>query len=369
MGAALISDRGFGVQAPRILRAHALLRGADAVGEQDLAAVAYMLGGRGPDEVRAALPELIDDLLGERAPAAEGIRLAGAGRAPGDGIGGSGQAEVSFLPEQIDKPVEPVASGWRDGGGGAAELGPLLEALEGRLERGSVDCDDDPGGTPRRYRTLRLLEEIFDADPSEAVLFLDGELPGAPHSYARERPRRGGRLALLRDVSASMEGRLSRWAGEIVDGIVRTAARRRMRIGYCEFNHRAERFTADGRFFHRQYRKLRELAASRRSDGRTNYEAPLRLALDELRRGPRRNRHVVVLTDGVPVLGDPAVSRERHEARRLGIQIHTVFLGLGECPTVLDQISSETGGVRFRGTPAAGGRLRIEERDEPRVAG
>ena len=137
-----------------------------------------------------------------------------------------------------------------------------------------------------------------------------------------------------------------------------------MRIGYCEFNHHAERFTADGRFFHRRYRKLRSLARSRRSEGRTNYEAPLRLALDEFRRGVGANRHVVLLTDGVPVLGDPVVSRERREARRLGGRIHTVFLGLGECPQVLDQLSRETDGVRLRGVPAAGGRLRVQARVE-----
>ena len=366
-GEALITDRGFGIQAPRILRAHALLRGADRVAEADLAAVGYMLACRVPESVRAALPELIDELISAPMPAPGGVPAHGAGRVSGEGGGAATTPGASVEADRIEVSVEGAVSGPHDDPA-SAEVAPLLEAIEGRFERGSAERGDDPGGTPRRYRRLRRLDEVFDADPTEAVLFVDGQLPGMPHSYARERPSRGGTLAVLRDVSASMEGRLSRWAGEVVDGIVRTAARRRMRIGYCEFNHCAERFSADGRFFHRRYRKLRSLARSRRSEGRTNYEAPLRLALDEFRRGVGDNRHVVVLTDGVPVLGDPAVARERREARRLGIRIHTVFLGLGECPRVLDQLSRETDGLQFRGVPTAGGRLRVQERFERSVA-
>ncbi|NRA02512.1 MAG: AAA family ATPase [Myxococcales bacterium] len=363
-GEALITDRGFGIQAPRILRAHALLRGADRVAEPDLAAVGVMLACRVPESVRAALPELIDESISAPDSAQGAVPGEGADRVSGEGGAGVTTPGASVAADRIDAPIERVASRSPDTDLTSAEVAPLLEAIEGRLERGSAERGDDPGGTPRRYRRMRRLEEVFDADPIEAVQFVDGELPGMPHSYARERPSRGGTLAVLRDVSASMEGRLSRWAGEVVDGIVRTAARRRMRIGYCEFNHHAERFTADGRFFHRRYRKLRSLARSRRSEGRTNYEAPLRLALDEFRRGVGDNRHVVLLTDGVPVLGDPVVSRERREARRLGVRIHTVFLGLGECPQVLDQLSRETDGVRFRGVPAAGGRLRVQARVE-----
>jgi uncharacterized protein with von Willebrand factor type A (vWA) domain len=159
-----------------------------------------------------------------------------------------------------------------------------------------------------------------------------------------------------------MEGRLSRWAGQVVAGIVGLAARQHMRLGYVEFNHEATRFAAPGGFFHRRYGELLGLAARRRAEGRTNYEAPLALALDEFLRRPGRNRHVVLLTDGMPVLGDPQVRRERERARRGGIRIHTVFLGLGACPPVLDEISLETDGVRFAGRPAAEGRLQICER-------
>jgi len=210
---------------------------------------------------------------------------------------------------------------------------------------------------------LRRLDELLDADPLEATLFVDGRLPGAPRALRRERRRAGGALALIRDVSASMEGRLSRWAGEVVAGVVRTGARHRMRIGYVEFNHRAERFSVNGHFFHRRYDRLLALASRRRAEGRTNYEAPLRTALREFRTRGGRPRHIVLLTDGVPVVGDPAVAAEREQARRLGVRVHTVFLGLGGCPEVLDRISLETGGLRFAARPRSDGRLRVAERE------
>jgi Ca-activated chloride channel family protein len=180
--------------------------------------------------------------------------------------------------------------------------------------------------------------------------------------YRRERENAGGTLALLRDVSASMEGRLSRWAGQIVAGVVRTAARRRMRVGYVEFNHEAERFAAGGAFFHKRYRRLLALASRRRAEGRTNYEAPLRTALAELRKASGRERHVVLLTDGVPVLGDPSVRRERALARELGVKVHTIFLGLGECPEVLDEISRETEGAMLSARIHRAGHVVVRER-------
>jgi uncharacterized protein with von Willebrand factor type A (vWA) domain len=135
-----------------------------------------------------------------------------------------------------------------------------------------------------------------------------------------------------------------------------------MRLGYVEIHHEAQRFTAGGAFFHRRYRRLLALAARRRAEGRTNYEAPLRAALGEFRGASGRERHIVLLTDGVPVLGDPAVRGERALARELGVRVHTVFLGLGECPAVLDEISRETRGLRFEARLRPDGRVTVRER-------
>ncbi|HXZ84124.1 MAG TPA: vWA domain-containing protein, partial [Myxococcota bacterium] len=233
-------------------------------------------------------------------------------------------------------------------------------------ERGAARRGEDAGGSPRAFRRMRRLDEIHDADPVEALLLVEGRRPGGARAYRRERRNAGGSIALLRDVSASMEGRLARWAGEVVAGLVRVGARRRMRLGYVEFNHEAEHFAAGGAFFHRRYRRVLALAARRRAEGRTNYEAPLRAALSELRQSAGRERHIVLVSDGIPVLGDPSVRSERALARRLGVKVHTVFLGGGECPAVLDEISRETGGLRFEARVGPGGRLLVRERGERR---
>jgi hypothetical protein len=69
------------------------------------------------------------------------------------------------------------------------------------------------------------------------------------------------------------------------------------------------------------------------------------------------------------VLGDPTVRRERALARELGVKVHTVFLGLGECPEVLDEISRETHGRCFAVRPQPDGRVTVLERKMSAHAG
>ena len=57
---------------------------------------------------------------------------------------------------------------------------------------------------------------------------------------------------------------------------------------------------------------------------------------------------MLLLTDGVPVVGDPRVLRERAQALELGARIHTVFLGAEETPSLLAELARETQGVCFR---------------------
>jgi uncharacterized protein with von Willebrand factor type A (vWA) domain len=240
----------------------------------------------------------------------------------------------------------------------------LVEAIAGRLGRrrrgaGARRLREDPGGAPRAYRPLRRLDEIGDADPVDVLLFAQGRLPGAPRALRRERSSRTGSLVLARDVSASMEGSLGRWAAQVVSGLVARAAVRRARIGYIEFNHEAIRYRDGQAFLHRRYGALLARASRRRAEGRTSYQAPLAAALAELARAPEAERHLVLLTDGLPVVGDPEVARERALARRLGVQIHTVFIGLGQCPAVLERIARETRGLAFQARPLSGGRIRV----------
>ncbi|MDE2849476.1 MAG: AAA family ATPase [Acidobacteriota bacterium] len=363
-GDRLMSDRSFSSAALRLVRAHAFLRGAPAAAPRDLGAIRYMVAHRLPEDVQEDFDHILEELLGDPPNVTmteTGAQMPGA-QSQGDdsdGAAASSTASDSWIDDQADVPAPPTLFGKPPP---PAQVDPLLRALVGRIERGRIDPDTDPGGQPRGYRPLRDLDELIDADLIEALLFAEGRLPGAPRTFERKRKSAGGAVAVLRDISASMAGRLTVWSSQVVLGILRVAARRRMRVGYVEFHHRALPHQVGGRLLHRSYSRLAEQAGQAKAVGQTNYEAPLRTALEGLRGGSGRNRHVVLLTDGLPIIGDTTVRRERQLARRLGVALHTVFLGNGDCPPVLDDISLETGGLRFYGRPLAGGGLRLEER-------
>ncbi|MYF05509.1 MAG: AAA domain-containing protein [Holophagales bacterium] len=363
-GDRLMSDRSFSSAALRLVRAHAFLRGAPAAAPRDLGAIRYMVAHRLPDEVQEDFDHILEELLGDPPNVTmteTGAQMPGA-QSQGDdsdGAAAASPASDSWIDDQADLPAPPTLFGKPPP---PAQVDPLLRALVGRIERGRIDPDTDPGGQPRGYRPLRDLDELIDADLIEALLFAEGRLPGAPRTFERKRKSAGGAVAVLRDISASMAGRLTVWSSQVVLGILRVAARRRMRVGYVEFHHRALPHQVGGRLLHRSYSRLAEQAGQAKAVGQTNYEAPLRTALEGLRGGSGRNRHIVLLTDGLPIIGDTTVRRERQLARRLGVALHTVFLGNGDCPPVLDDISLETGGLRFYGRPLTGGGLRLEER-------
>ena len=363
-GDRLMSDRSFSSAALRLVRAHAFLRGAPAAAPRDLGAIRYMVAHRLPEEVQEDFDHILEELLGDPPNVTmteTGAQMPGA-QSQGDdsdGAAAASPASDSWIDDQADVPAPPTLFGKPPP---PAQVDPLLRALVGRIERGRIDPDTDPGGQPRGYRPLRDLDELIDADVIEALLFAEGRLPGAPRTFERKRRSAGGAVAVLRDISASMAGRLTVWSSQVVLGILRVAARRRMRVGYVEFHHRALPHHVGGRLLHRSYSRLAEQAGQAKAVGQTNYEAPLRTALEGLRGGSGRNRHVVLLTDGLPIIGDTTVRRERQLARRLGVALHTVFLGNGDCPPVLDDISIETAGLRFYGRPLAGGGLRLEER-------
>ncbi len=366
-GGALLSDRAFGAAAPRLMRAHALLRAASRVELADLRVLHFMAARRLPERVIALLDPLIAEVIAEMQSIPERVRssepVGGEGLEAGAEAGESGQAgdtEAAGQSERAEAAVAAAAS--ENESVEHAEVAPLLRVLRGRLDRGRLEREEDPGGAPRHLRPLRRFDEILDADPVEVQLLVEGALHGMPRTLRREKPLRGGALVVLRDVSASMEGHFARWAGAVVAGLVRAGARRRMRVGYIEFNHQAQPLRIGAALLHRHYREILARATRARAAGRTNYEAPLRAALEALRGHRGANRHIVLLTDGVPVLGDPVVPRERESARHLGVRIHTVFLGHGDCPAVLDAISLETGGTRFAAQPDAQGRIRVAAR-------
>ncbi|MBW2279384.1 MAG: AAA family ATPase [Deltaproteobacteria bacterium] len=358
-----LSDRSFGPAALRVMRAHAWLRGAARVEPEDVRALELMLARRIPQvHVESAIAALQD--AETQAPGAE---VAGAGSHAGT----AGESAASGAAEPPRPPVDallPDAPARRTPRDADAEIDALVRALAGALGGGRASPREDPAGTPRAWRRLRGLDEVADADPGEVWLWASGRSPELPRVPRRERRNRGGAVAVLRDVSASMEGRLGAWAGDVVAALAALGRRRGLELGYVEFNHDAHRFAEGRRFFHRRYDAVAALGARRRCEGRTNYQAALGLALEELARTPERERHVVLLTDGVPVVGDPQVRGERARARRLGVRVHTVFLGTGPHPDVLDALARETGGLAFRARPrhAAGGRrLVVEPREAP----
>lgn len=368
---ALLSDRTFGQAVFPILRAHALIDRRSAVEPQDLRALRLMIAKRIPPELEPAFEELIEEASAEPKEQSHHSAAAMAMAMPAAGLETSGeedpernQNEVSGtaaleLPEIGEPPMPARASAV---GVETADVERLMRVLTGRLEKGRRERDDDPGGAPRRYQPLRQFDELLDCDPLEATLFAEGRLPGRPRALRRSRRNAGGALVVLRDVSSSMAGERNAWAGRVTRSLVDAAAHQRARIAYIEFHHRALPRETGGRLLSRRYRQVREQATVAQPLGQTSYEEPLRLALETLRGRRGHNRHIVMLTDGLPITGDTQVRRERALARRLGVSVHTVFIGDGDVPTVLDEISRETGGLRFQAIESGRGLAVVERR-------
>jgi energy-coupling factor transporter ATP-binding protein EcfA2 len=339
------SDRVVSAPGLAVLRAHALLHGRDEALRADLRAARFMLAARVPEALLRAAEQLVErSAAGELAPPSTTPR---AGRAlPGD-AGSRARSENPRAREAERSALLSAAAPARYRPE-PAEVSRLMRALAGRIDRASAERAADPGGSPRRRAPLRSLADAADADAVELALFSEARWPGGPALLRRERRSQGGAIALLRDVSASMEGARTRLAADVVAGVVRAAAKRRMRVGYVEFHHDAEPMLVDGALFHRRYRPLLERVRLARAEGRTSYEAPLRGALEALRALGQRGGHVVLLTDGVPVVGDPGVRRERELALEIGAHVHTVFLGSEETPPLLLELADETDGLCFR---------------------
>ena len=360
---ALLSDRTFGRSVWKVLRAHASLRMASVVEASDLRALRLMTAARLPEELQEEVESLIEQTIAESDQAAQvgatstmtspiggGEERQTSAEVSGETFEGSLESELPSTPRAEPERSQP------------ADVDALLHAFVGRIERGRRETDADPGGQPRGYRPLRRLDELLDGDLLEALLFARGQLPHPPRTFLRTRRNAGGAVVVLRDVSSSMAGERNRWAADVVCGLVKVAARRQMRVGYVEFHHRALPKEVGGRLLHRSYAKLVDLAQSTQPLGQTNYEEPLRVALETLRGRKGHNRHVVMLTDGLPITGDTRVKRERALAHQLGVSLHTVFIGEGECPPVLDEISRETHGLRFRASSGGSGTLEVVER-------
>ena len=391
----LLTDRTMLVKVPRMIRALALLEGRDAAKVEDLRVLKHILTFRVPEHVYDQIDEMLEELIeeaqeeqeqqeppeGQEMEGARGQEEAGESGEDGDEQEGSGEQEmIDQMMEAIQaqgedaekrKSMQQQASSQNEGPPSQQHNPPqpvenmefLMEKIRGRLEKNQAESEVHPGGSPRTFKRMKTFEEFMDADPAETSIWMDSVHPNLPRAFHRKKKHMGGKVVIVRDVSQSMEGRYARWTSSVVTKLVELVRRKRMRIGYIEFNHVSLKYDHDGRFSTRDYDAIISKAANVSCSGVTNYQYPLRDALQEFKRGNTRNKHILFLTDGEPTQGDWLVREERKQAKALGVSVHTVFIGTTECPEILDILSYETDGSQFLATPDDKGGLYIAERE------
>ena len=240
----------------------------------------------------------------------------------------------------------------------------IMKVLEGNFQRNIALRGDHPGGLPRKWKRMSHFDEMEDVDPSEVMIWSEHTTPSLPRVHRREKEMMGGEIAILRDVSTSMMGVYSEWSSSVVRGVIELARSKKMRVGYIEFNHRSYKYKRNSKFFTRDYNWMMELASKTECSGNTNYEDALKDALTEFRGRGLRNKHILFITDGIPTSGDCDVLSERVRAKKLGVCIHSIFIGSKNYPRILQKISGETSGTQFIATRRKDGTIRIERRDK-----
>lgn len=242
----------------------------------------------------------------------------------------------------------------------------IMKVLEGNFQRNIARRTNHPGGIPRKWKRMTSFEDIEDVDPLEAFIWTDSNSPQLPRVHRREKESLGGEIAILRDVSTSMMGVYSEWSSSVVQGVVELARAKNMRVGYLEFNHKSLKHKKDRRFFTRDYGWIMNLSSDTRCSGNTNYEEALKEALSEFRGRGLRNKHILFITDGIPTSGDCEVITERMLAKKLGVCIHSIFIGSKNYPKILQTVSEETIGTQFVASKGKDGCIRIERNDKVR---
>lgn len=240
----------------------------------------------------------------------------------------------------------------------------IMKVLEGNFQRSIAMKSDHPGGLPRKWKKMNAFNEIEDIDPLEAFIWSDNPSPGLPRVRRRERESLGGEIAILRDVSTSMMGVYSEWSSSVVRGVIELARAKSMRVGYVEFNHKSFKYKKNSKFFTRDYEWILSLASNTECSGNTNYEDALKEALSEFRGRGLRNKHILFITDGIPTSGDCEVINERQLAKKIGVCIHSIFIGSKNYPKILQTVSDETVGIQFIASKGKNGNIKIERKDK-----
>jgi len=250
----------------------------------------------------------------------------------------------------------------------------IINALSGRMQKAKVSKGACHAGMPRRWRSATGFGDLDDSDAAEVATWAEDISPKLPRAYERSSEKTSGELAILRDISGSMNGIKAKWASEVITRLINIAKQNWMRVGYIEFNHQSLKHTLEGQFFSRDHDAVCALACRVQCEGYTNYQDPLKDALMEFQNLPLMtntprsrvgkfspNRHILFLTDGLPNQGDVRVSVERQLAHALGVAVHTVFIGYRKSPLILDLLSQDTQGERFRAV-RSGSTIRVEHR-------
>ena len=170
------------------------------------------------------------------------------------------------------------------------------------------------------------------------------------------KPRRGGALAILRDVSTSMHGLNAKYASSLALRVIELARRRKMRVGMLEYSDAVTKLQPGDGFFSRDYNKLQSFARRLECGGLTDYEASIGGALMEFQSDRRLRcrhtpKHILFLTDGAPTKGDRKCVDVRSLAALAGVRIHTLFVQTEDAdayPSVLDSLAADTFGSRMQ---------------------
>ena len=381
----LLTDRTFLVKAVKILKAKAVLEGRDHCVPEDLFVLKYLTTFRVPEEVHNRIEDIIRDLLQKKKLAEESEEIEQMSQAQSEEQSegeprtdySAQEATVDHRKQQLElgEMIQQTLSPNAEDGGDNTEMNldnesienieVLMKVLKGRIERNVAEKVPHYGGQPRKWRRMHTFNDLLDTDPVESAIWYDHITPQLPRILLRERFDRGGDLAILRDISSSMAGIYSKWASSVILRLIELARKKRMRVGYIEFNHLSTKYQVDSKFFVRDYDKMQRRALALHCSGCTNYQNSLEDALMEFQRMGRGNQHILFLTDGVPTQGDWEVKAERALAQELGVAIHTIFIGKNKCPRILEIISEESDGAQFQASTDRHGVIRIEERNKP----
>lgn len=237
---------------------------------------------------------------------------------------------------------------------------PILRVLEGNILQKTENLMKDTGGSPRAWSNLEDFSQFDDMDPVESALWLQELITRVPRTLLRKRKLRGGALAIIRDISASMSGSRAQWSSMLILGLIRMVKQRRMRVGYIEFNHKCTKYADNNTFFSRAYTRIGETASRCRCGGYTNYQLPLVDAFGEFTKIHDTVKHVVFITDGRPTDGDREIVREIEQARRDNISVHSIYMGIKDSPEILRTLSEKTKGTHFQVASDSKGAIRLK---------